>query len=325
MLARLFRSNRQAVLLALLLLVPALFLPGLWHMEVLSGSTMPFYGWVAGAADGIGWLPGVIAIIVVLICSIQLASLANSADLLGQRTHLPALLFPLFLAVLAQGRVLEPALLGMPLVLAALARIWSIATASKVLASLFDAGLLIGLAALFHLPYAFLLVVAWASISVIRPFHWREYVLPVVGVALPLYFAWVIDRLFGQDTWRPMLTVLSGLAPELREASLPVVLHWILRLVLLLLTLVSLLTYAAVYQRGIMREKNLQASFMAFFFASAVLIAMSTLLEGSYPPVLLAAPLAVFNSHAVRGTKRAWLSELAVLVLLLAALWNQWG
>jgi len=320
-----FRSNRPAILLALLALVPALTLPGLWRMETLPGPAMPFYSMVVQACDGLGWLPGILALLVCAVCSVQLAVLANNAELLGPRTHLPALLFPILLGVLRPGLVLEPALMGMPLVLAAMGRIWSIASGTKVLAALFDAGFLLGLASLFHLPFAFLLVVAWASVSVIRPFHWREYVLPLMGVVLPLYLAWVANSLLEPGAWQPMLTVLSGLPSTARSLHVPATLHWTIRTVLILMVLVSLLSYASLYQRSIMREKNLQASFMAFFFASAVLIALSTFMEGSYPAVMLAAPLAVFASHSIRGKRRAWLSEFAVLVLLASALWVQWA
>ncbi len=325
MFAQAFRSNRPAVLLALLLVVPAIALPGIWRMDVLHGPAMPFYRLVVSVTTGIPWLPGSLALMVTGLCAVQLALLANKAELMGQRTHLPALLFPLLMGVSSQGLVLEPALLGMPFVLAAMGRIWSIAGGTKVLAALFDAGFLLGLAALFHLPFAFLLVVAWASVSVIRPFQWREYVLPIVGVALPLYFAWVLHSLSDAGAWQPLLTVLSGLPVTARSLHVPAALHWAIRSVLIIMVLVSLLSYTSLYQRGVMREKNLQASFMAFFFASAVLIALNEVVEGSYPAVLLAAPLAVFASHAIRGTRRAWLSELAVLVLLVSALWVNWS
>jgi hypothetical protein len=325
MLARLFRSNRPAVLLALFVLVPMVFVPGIWRMGLLPGKAMPLYQGVVQLSQGASWLPGLLGLFVVALCAVQLAFLTNDAELLGPRTHLPALLFPLLLGVLSGGRVLEPALLGMPFVLAAMGRVWSIATAPKVLGRLFDAGLLLGIAALVHLPYAFLIVVIWASVSVIRPFQWREYVLPVVGVALALYLAWAFHILFTDAPWSPLKTVIGGASADMRSAGLPKAMRWGLNAVMYIMAAVSVKVYLESYMRGVMREKNLRASFMALFFALVVLVAGAKVLEGSFPAVLLAAPLAVFLSHALRGTRRAWLTEGAVLLLLLAALLALWG
>jgi len=256
--------------------------------------------------------------------AVQITFLVNDAELMDRRTHLPALLFPLMVGAMSGSLALEPALLGMPLVIAAMARSWSIVSSKRALAALFDAGLLLGMAALCYLPYAFLLVVVWASISVIRPFQLREYLLPLLGVALPLYLAWALGMLMGHEAWRPMLTVVADVPAGQLPTVLPRWLDILLLLDLLGLVVASLFVYAGSYQRGVMREKNMRASFMAFFFALGVLIALVRLLNGSFPSILLAAPLSVFCSYALQSTRRAWLSEPAVLVLVVAALWRQW-
>jgi len=324
MLARLFRSNRPAVLIGVAVLVPALFLPALWNMVPASGSSMPLYSLLAALSLHVTWLPGLLQLLLVLLLALQLAMLANDAELLGKRTHLPALLFPLILAAVASSSVLEPALVGMPLVLAAMRRTWAIAMAKRVLAPLFDAGLLIGLASLFYLPYAFLLAVVWASVSVIRPFHWREYVLPLVGTALPIYLVWAVLSLQGVSPWQPMFTVVGQVAAGLRANELASVLRWSLRIVLVLLSAVAMVRFLVAYQSGIMREKNVRASFMALFFALVVIMVGVRALDGSYPAVLLATPLAIFAGYALLSDRRAWLSELTVGVLLGTALWVQW-
>jgi hypothetical protein len=221
--------------------------------------------------------------------------------------------------------VLEAALVGMPLVLAAMRRTWAIALAKRVLGPLFDAGLLIGLASLFYLPYAFLLVVIWASISVIRPFHWREYVLPLLGTALPIYLAWAVLQLQGVSPWQPMYTVVGQVAAGLRANELPTMLRWSLRAVLFLLCAVAMVRFLIAYQRGIMREKNVRASFMAFFFALVVTMVSVGALDRSYPAVLLVTPMAVFTGYAFLSERRAWLSELIATLLFGIALWVQWA
>ena len=56
-----------------------------------------------------------------------------------------------------------------------------------------------------------------------------------------------------------------------------------------------------------------------------VIMAAVWLLNQAFPPVLLAIPLSVVASYAFMSDRRAWLSESAVVCLLVLALWVQWG
>lgn len=324
MLLRIFRSNRPAVLLLLLVWVPALFLPGLWRMQAAPVQGMPLYQLLLAPAAAWSWWPGMLTLLLVALCSVQLTWLGGTAELYKQQDHLPAMLFPLLLAALDPGRVLEPALVGLPFVIGGAARAWSIATSGKVLARLFDAGVLVGVAALLHLPYAFMVVVLWASISVIRPFQWREYMLATLGVVTPLYLAWAVHHLTDPAPWLPLHSVISGLSPEARAVGLPSWSVWLVRTDLLLLGLVAVYKFADAYQRGVMREKNLRASFMAYFFASAVVYAALLALESSAPRVMVVAPLTLFIAYGLQVERRKALAELAVLLLLAVGLWARW-
>jgi hypothetical protein len=325
MFAGFFRSNRPAVLLVVPLVVVGVFLPLAWSPRpVLTGRHMPLTTAVLDLAGGGPVAQGVIGMVLITLISIQLAFLANEADLLGRRTHLPAILLPALLGAMGHVQPLDPALLGMPLVLWALRRTLSIAQAANGMSALFDAGLLLGLAALFYVPYAFLVVVVWASVSVIRPFQWREYVLPFVGSFLVFFLAWCTLHLLDKTPWYPLRTVMpQGLVTA--ATSWPRWHSTLLMATLVPLLLVAMVRHAQAYQRGVMREKNLRASFMAFLAGSGVLIVLVHTLTGSFPVILAAAPLAVLASHTLLGTRRAWLSELAIAALLLLALRMQWA
>lgn len=324
MLARLFRSDQPAVLLAVPVLVLLLFGAVPWRSTWQPVEpAMPLQAVLQHLLGLSHWVPTVITALLLMVLSVQLQALARSAELFERRGQLPALLFLLLLANLAAAHPLDPALAGMPLVVMGMRRAWSISNTGAALGALFDAGFLLGMAALFYLPYAFLLVVVWASVSVIRPFQWREYLVPFLALMVVFYLAWAVLYLMGSTPWRPLLTVLAALPAT--QAAAPDAQRVLLYLVLGVMLLVSLWVYAASYQRGVMREKNLRSSFMALLSALLVLMAFSWLLGQAFPPVLLAAPLAMFLAHALVGTQRAWLREAAVYALLLLGLWVQWG
>ena len=125
MLAGLFRSNQTAVLLAVPVLVAALFLPALWQPGAVPSATMPLAGLVERLCADSPWLRELIGLLLVMLLAAQLALLVNGVELMGRPNHLAALLFPLMLAGLSSSPVYEPALLGMPLVLMAMRRTWS--------------------------------------------------------------------------------------------------------------------------------------------------------------------------------------------------------
>ncbi|MBL0129513.1 MAG: hypothetical protein IPP83_19145 [Flavobacteriales bacterium] len=322
MLAGLFRSNQPAVLLVLPVVVAGLFLPCFWHEPVAPGMMMPLAAAVASMIGPSAWAGVLLGLLLVMSIAVQLALLMNALEFMDRRNHLVAFLFPVALAGLGGGLGYDPALLGMPFVLMALRRTWSVGNADPALGASFNAGLLIGLAAMCYLPYAFLIAVLWASSSVIRPFAWREYVLPVVGMALPFYFAWVVLNLTDRLPWKPLHTILSPDAdPMILSGSSVQVAFMVL---MALVILVALFAFSSGYARSIIRGKNLRSSLLAFALALTVIMFMLHLIKDSFPAVLAAVPCAIFGGYAFVAPRRAWLAECAALGLLTLALWVRW-
>lgn len=324
MLAGLFRSNQPAVLFVVPLVVAALLLPTFSAPALAQPGQMPLASLVEHLLGSAAWPRHLLAIALVIALAVQLASMVNGLELMDRRNHLVAFLFPVLLAGLGGKVLYEPALQGMPLVLLALRRTWSISNTGSVLGVLFDSGFLLGIASLFYLPYAFLLVVVWASVSVIRPFAWREYVLPMVGIALVFYFAWAVLNLADRTPWEPLHTLShsnAAAATVLDPSSARVGFWCIAGLVLL----VALMAFSSGYSRSVMRDKNLRSSFLAFTTALGVLAVLLGFLNKGFPPVLATAPLAVLCSYALLNPKRSWLAEVSVFGMVGLALWMRWA
>lgn len=329
MLVRIFRQNQPAPLFLLPPLVLALWPGGAsWSAaaEAPMMHGMPLYLVVRHLIGSTGWLPAVMAMLLVLGLAIQVNFVSNESELFERRNFLPALLLPLFLALFPFGLVLDPVLLGMPFVLLALRKLWGVQGRPNALGALFDAGLLIGLAALCHLPYAFMVVVVHASLSVMRPFHWREHVVPQLGLALMLFLGWGITHLVAPDTWDPRLSVVD--APSV----VPVITaerHWLYRSLLITLSLLfavaGVVAFTAGYARSIIREKNTRTSFVAFTLVSAIIAGFDRLVEGQVPAILVATPLSIFLAWPLVNARRNMLAEIGVLLLAGLGVWARWG
>lgn len=325
MLTALFRSNQPWGLALLPVLVPLLFGPLLAHQAVVPAIAMPLHELLGRATSGSQWLPGAITMIAIALIGVQLVLLLNTTGLMARRTHLAALLFPLLYAAFGPNAPLDPALLGMVLVVPAMHRAWSMNNAGRAMGHLFDAGALIGIAALFYLPYAFLIVVVWASISVIRSFQWREHIMPLLGGAVVFYFTWAIMLLIGSEGWEPLLSLSYAHMTDASIGTVPSSQRILLAMVLTGIIAVGVLSYARSYQRGIIHEKNIRSSFLAMTMAFSLVIAFIWAFTGVWVSVLLATPLAVFCVQALQSGKRPWIGESVVFSLLILALWAQWG
>ncbi len=308
--------------MALPVLVPLLFAPAFVEQPHHHAPAMPLYTLVQGMLGGYAWAHGLLGILLIMLLSVQLAFLVNATEQMDRPNYLAALFVPLLIAAFGREPLPGPALAGMSFVLLALRRTWSVANVGEALAPLFDAGLCIGIAAMFHLPYAFLLVVVWTSASLIRPFQWREYVLPFLGCAVVFFMAWGLLRLSGHAGWAPFLSIPGSTGPVDPDPGPQRVFVYLL---LAGLFIAGGLSFLAGYGRGIMRKKNLRASFLGFAAALGVITLLQYLFDGGAPSILVALPLALFCSYAVQGDRRAWLGEAAVLGLLILAIWGQWG
>ncbi|HEX2615893.1 MAG TPA: hypothetical protein VHL57_00040, partial [Flavobacteriales bacterium] len=123
MLARAFRQDQPAVLLLLPVVVAALW-PGS-HIGLAPdrglSPGMPLFTGLHNWASGVSWGPVVLGAVLVLGCALLLNMATNAAELFERRNNLPALLFVLLLGLMPMGLEADPALMGMPLVLWAMA------------------------------------------------------------------------------------------------------------------------------------------------------------------------------------------------------------
>ena len=321
MLVQLFRSNRPGVLLLLLAVVPALFWPHLLATAPELSGGMPLarlFGWLSGLGS---WVHGAVVMAIVAILAIQVTVLMNETELAVRRNHLPGLLVPLAVALTIPPGAAGAAFLGTPFVIWSMHRTWSISSGGKALGALFDAGILIGLAALCYMPYAFLLVVVWASVSVIRPFQWREYLVPFLGIGVTFYLAWGIQFLMDAPPWDPLLTVAAS---TIGPGRTPEGYGWTVGLVLVPLMFIAMLRFTEYYGRGVVREQNIRSAFIALALTLVLLGGLVQLITGLFPVAVVAVPGAILATFAFLGTRRAWVGEATVLCLLVLAIWSQY-
>ena len=319
MLLRSFRHDRPAGFLLLVVLVPLLWIPEFRDPGVLSGEVdMPLQAllsWLFGQRE---WVAPAAGLLATLWTFYLLDRTVNEREFHERPSRIAALLFVLLLVMGPSGTHVGPATFGIPFALMAMARVVQVSGDSKALAALFDAGTLIGIAALFHLPFALLLVSTWATVSVLRPFAWREFVVPLIGCFLPLLLTGALLHLLGMPQADLVRSVLRDHVPsawdEPRFARLA-------SFGLVALGVAGGLAYASSYGGRVVRGKGLMAALLAHVVILVLMALLGFLVNGYCQSVLIAVPLALIATYALLAIRRDWVGDVVLLLLLALVVW----
>jgi hypothetical protein len=183
-------------LISILIWIPALFSP-LIIIEGKMGDAMPFFNFFGPSLEGNVFWSKLLAYVLIIFQAFLLVRMNAKYILIQQRTFLPALFFICisgYTPVLLQWNEVLPAGVFLILILEVIFHSYQDEPNSY---RFFEAGILLGIGSLFYAPLVYMLVFIWIACMVQRPFYWREYLFPVLGILVPYIF--VFAFLFFRD------------------------------------------------------------------------------------------------------------------------------
>ncbi|MBW3130412.1 hypothetical protein [Hymenobacter profundi] len=338
-----FKSPLPSRLVVLLLLVLAVRLPLLWLGVPLSAvelhafligerlhngavpyrdlydSTAPLASTLYGLLEALGsrplWLYRALALALLVVQAVRLNRILNRADVHPERGYVAALTYLLVASVTSDLDILSPLLVGHTLVVYALSALLPTSREGYDNRRLFQAGFLLGLAALFYLPLALFLVLALFAVIIFAANSFRSFLLLLCGFFFPYVVVGTVllyvDALpaFSQFHLHPTLTGLTAGAdgmPRLVQ----------LRLLILpgVLLVVALLRTFATSLGLVFQVKFLQLMLVWLVVTIAIIIVG----DGRAPGTLVLAlpPLTYFGLFLWQRAQRPWLLELLLVVLI---------
>jgi hypothetical protein len=179
----------------------------------------------------------------------------------------------------------------------------------------FAAAFSIGIASLFYIPLAYLLVMIWLTLITYRISSWREYAVSIIGFILPVIY--YVSWLFWNDE---VPTGLNRASDSLFNLTWPAPLPVAATLWLSVSTFVMIVTMVAVL--NIMNDKLIslrRRSWVLFNFSLTVVLMMFLvgwpILEANY---LFLMPMSFFITGSLTLIKRRfWFEMLALGYFLL--------
>ncbi len=158
-------------------------------------ATAPLPGLYAWLPASLGWLGATwLHYVLIAINALYINALMNRHELSERSHNLTGWFFAFVYSVQPVVAPLDPALVGGVFLLAGLNEMLRVYRQNEVSHHYFNAGFLMGIAAVVAQAYAIAVVVLVASVFYTRALNWREVTLPVIGFALPTV-------LFGAVLW----------------------------------------------------------------------------------------------------------------------------
>lgn len=180
-----FLSNQT---LALILLLPVLagfcllnfFFP---YHEIFAQVNLGLWGksyWLSTP-----WV-SVISATIVGLNALQLNALFNQHEFLERNNYGPSLFYVLLMSFSHSFYQPDGLLMAHVCWLQALRLLFQVRSGEDNRRQITNAAFFVGLAATFHPPSAGLLLLFWFSVWALKPFHFREWVLSMIGFAVPV-------------------------------------------------------------------------------------------------------------------------------------------
>ncbi len=257
---------------------------GLWMPEFLSpgiafrneaDSSMPLSSLLSQLFENAPIVSKLMAFVLMLIEAFMLVRINARFVLVQQRTFLPALFFVIVASHSPELMQWNPVLPATIFMILALELIFHSHQEDPNSYRFFEAGLMLGLGSLFYAPLAYMLGFIWIANMVQRPFYWREYVLPVLGLSVPFMVTFALLFLGDGSIPRFIAGIESIFAIQFNIPHYPWIL-WVFWIYLGFLILLSSVFLVKVFQfRKIYVRNYFMVLFWLFISGSLVFLLLS--------------------------------------------------
>jgi len=130
------------------------------------------------------------AFTLLILMAVLMQQINDSYSFIRIRTKLPGSLFVIIVSGLPQLHTLHPVYPAALFLLLAIERLFDQFDKNKAYPGIFNTGLFIGIGSLFYFNLIFLFPAFLAGIIILcRDYKWREFVIMILGLALPFVFA----------------------------------------------------------------------------------------------------------------------------------------
>ena len=321
MILKFYKSDKLTVLVSLPIIGILLWLPGLLNPSVVNFSNAsPLFQWVCNI--GSPFFSTVIALIIIVISALILNRVINNNEIFNRNTFLPALIYLITMSAIKEHQVLSPIVISNLFWILAFRRLFNISRQVPCKKEVFDATVLMLFGGLFYFPSILMVALVWIALKILRPFVWREWVIPFFAfVVFGAY--WIVALIWGDtlNNWADYFTFDSE-----QFSSINLTISWPYYILLgVVLFLVGISGYQIIRQS---KGSSLRFRKIIFFFLFIIILTIAILSLVQYfsnenvYALVGAVPLSLLITFYFNYAKKEWLSQLFFYTIFISILVN---
>ena len=321
MILKFYKSDKLTVLVSLPIIGILLWLPGLLNPSVVNFSNAsPLFQWVCNI--GSPFFSTVIALIIIVISALILNRVINNNEIFNRNTFLPALIYLITMSAIKEHQVLSPIVISNLFWILAFRRLFNISRQVPCKKEVFDATVLMLFGGLFYFPSILMVALVWIALKILRPFVWREWVIPFFAfVVFGAY--WIVALIWGDtlNNWADYFTFDSE-----QFSSINLTISWPYYILLgVVLVLVGISGYEVIRQS---KGSSLRFRKIIFFFLFIIILTIAILSLVQYfsnenvYALVGAVPLSLLITFYFNYAKKEWLSQLFFYTIFISILVN---
>ena len=325
MILRLLKTNQAYHFILIPIVVTALWIRSLIFPEFFQfyqgENSMVLYQPIHQLLGNSAFTNNVLAMIFVILLSFAVLNLNTTFAFIRIRTFLPSNIFVLIISGILFMHTLHPVYFGLLFLILATSRIFQSYEKPKIHSNAVDAGLLIGIGSLFYLNLIFYFPIIWIGFSIIRKRpEWRNYVLPIVGVAIPWLFSYSYYFIFS-DTSLFYEAISQNFLAKNSILNENVTLLVYVGFLVVLTLLSSFFLMGQYDEKKISTRKYFQIFFFIFFISIILLLAVPAVSQEIL--VIMALPLTCLISNYLIFMKQKFWGNVMLYVLLALVIYMQ--
>ena len=263
----------------------------------------------------ISWIYPFVTLILIAIQAFYLNRISNSLRLFPKPNYLVGISYLLVASIVPQWYHFSAPLVASTLVIWIFHEMVKLQLHSNIRPRLFNLGMAVGLCLYIFPPAILFVVLLFAGLSMFKAFRINEWIIVIIGVAVPIYFyhAWQYLN-FGFVSVRFPQLLLQFPINRLNNLKLTILVAFSVYVVL------GFLYSQQNLRKQLVQTRNAWKLSYVYLFLSAILFFVTTATSEFYQ-IFIAVPVSLLAATAHFYLPKGWLSNLIHLLMLIFAIY----
>jgi len=319
MLLNVYRENQPYTLFTIPIVAILFWINGIIDPVTISYDDFsPLYRMVSQVVTKYLYLNIIVSVFLVTSGAVLLNLTLNRFDFYERENYLPSLFYTLAMSFELGGQTFNPILISNIFLILVFRFMLRIKRQDSSKELVFNAGILTAIGTLFYMPFILVFFLSWLSLSVLRPFVWREWILAIIGFMLPFLLLLAFTYLMGwYDSTLPNIP-FWGEASNVNFSTTNVGFIRILNGLCMSMVLLAFIALSKSFTRNAIRFKKQVyiVVFFTFLIGLGFIITYYTMFD-LFGVSLFAVPIAIILPYYFYYSKRRWFSDLIYYIALI--------